>query len=77
MMVHCVSIGPSFCHSVRLSNAVKGFSTCMSLIILLLNKFLFKNSESEDEAAQKEAKEMINEVEKRGVLKTKFYLESL
>ena len=32
--------------------------------------FLFENSESEDEAAQKEAKEMIDEVEKQGVLKT-------
>ena len=42
----------------------------MSLIILLLTPFLFENSESEDEAAQKEAKEMIDEVEKQGVLKT-------
>ena len=32
--------------------------------------FLFQNSESEDEAAQKEAKEMMDEVEKQGVLKT-------
>ena len=33
--------------------------------------FFFENSESEDEAAaQKEAKEMIDEVEKQGVLKT-------
>ena len=32
--------------------------------------FLFENSESEDEAAQKEAKEMIDKVEKQGVLKT-------
>ena len=32
--------------------------------------FLFENSESEDEAAQKEAKEMMDEVEKQGVLKT-------
>ena len=33
--------------------------------------FFFENSKSEDEAAaQKEAKEMIDEVEKQGVLKT-------
>ena len=31
---------------------------------------MFENSESEDEAAQKEAKEMIDEVETQGVLKT-------
>ena len=41
----------------------------MSLIILLLTQFLFENSESEGEAAQKEAKEMIDEVEKQGALK--------
>ena len=63
------SVIPTVCPSVSLSNAVKGFPTCMSLIILLLTPFLFENSESEDEAAQKEAKEMIDEVENRACLK--------
>ena len=38
---------------------------------MILSNFIFQNSESEDEAAaRKEAKEMIDEVEKQGMLKT-------